>query len=319
MIIFNRGELVMKKGSVLVVGSLNMDLVTQVRNMPRIGETIKGHSFDKMIGGKGTNQAVTAARLGAKVAMIGCIGRDQFGSEMRMNLERERIPTDGIRVVENVSSGTAMIIVDQNGDNSIIVAPGANHHLEEQDIERHLEMFEGSDVVVLQLEIPLNAVRYSISAAKGLGKTVIFNPAPMQQLPEDLLRDVDFLILNEVEAEELTGIATDDFDKLAAGLGALPCKHVVLTLGAAGAAYIHESEWKQFPAIRVQAVDTTGAGDSFIGAFARCISRGEAVEEAVRYAIKVAAITVTKLGAQAALPTEEETRHFEPLWGAESP
>ncbi|TMV49129.1 ribokinase [Paenibacillus mesophilus] len=308
----------MNNGSVLVVGSLNMDLVTQVRDMPRIGETIIGHSFDKMMGGKGANQAVAAARLGVRVAMIGCFGSDEFAGDMRAILAKERIETDGIRTVENVSTGTAMILVDRHGDNSIVVAPGANRHLGPDDIERNTGLFETCDVVVLQLEIPLEAVVHSIKAAKRFGKTVVFNPAPMQPLPADMLQDIDYLILNEVEAEELTGAPASEFDLLASRLAALPCKHVVLTLGGDGAAYISESEVVRYPAMKVHAVDTTGAGDSFIGAFASRLARGDDAREAVRYAIKVAAITVTKLGAQAALPTEEETLKFEQLWGAES-
>lgn len=308
----------MKNGSVLVVGSLNMDLVAQVQGMPRIGETIIGHSFDMMMGGKGANQAVAAARLGSKVAMIGCFGSDAFGDTMRAMLSREQIDTDGIRKAENVSSGTAVIVVDQEGDNSIIVVPGANSQLKTEDVDRHLELFEACDVVVLQMEIPPDVVLHSIETAKKLGKTVILNLAPMRPLPAAALANVDYLIVNEVEAEELTGISLPAFESLAAGLDALPCKHVVLTLGADGAAHICDGQIDRFPAYRVKAVDTTGAGDSFVGAFASRLARGEAIDEAFGYAIKVAAITVTKLGAQAALPTEEETGQFEQLWGADS-
>lgn len=307
----------MNNGSVLVVGSLNMDLVAQVRDMPRIGETIIGHSFDRMMGGKGANQAVAAARLGAKVSMIGCVGSDEFGDDMRTILAKERIETEGIRTVENVSTGTAMILVDRHGDNSIVVAPGANVHLSPADIDMHAGLFEACDVVVLQLEIPLEAVQHSVATAKRFGKTVVFNPAPMQPLPEAMLEHIDYLILNEVEAEELTGAPASDFDLLAARLAALPCGHVVLTLGGDGAASISGNGVVRYPAIKVDAVDTTGAGDSFIGAFASRHARGDDAESAVRYAIKVAAITVTKLGAQAALPTEEETMKFEQGWGAE--
>lgn len=308
----------MNNGSVLVIGSLNMDMVAQVRSMPRIGETIIGHSFDMMMGGKGANQAVAAARLGSKVAMIGCLGNDEFGDSMQVMLERERIGTGGIRKIDNVSSGTALIVVDQAGDNSIIVVPGANNHLKEKDIDRHLELVKASDVVVLQMEIPLDAVLYSIATAKRLGKIVVLNLAPIKKLPAEALRDVDYLIVNEVEAEELTGLSIVDFDKLAAGLQALPCKNVVLTLGADGVAYIGGNRTDRFPAYKVKAVDTTGAGDSFVGAFASCLARGESAEAAIGYATKVSAITVTKLGAQAALPTDEEIGRFEQVWGGES-
>lgn len=308
----------MNDGTVLVVGSLNMDLVAQVRDMPRPGETIIGHSFHTMMGGKGANQAVAAARLGAKVAMIGCLGNDEFGGSMQEILERELVDTSGVRSVENVSSGTAMIIVDQSGENSIIVAPGANHHLKEDDVQKHAALFQASSVVVLQLEIPVPTVSCSMNLAKKYNKTVILNPAPMQKLPEDMLGKVDFLILNEVEAEELTGQTTNDFDKLVAGLRALPCKKVVLTLGRDGAAYIDDAEVVRYPAFRVQAVDTTGAGDSFIGAFAGKIAQGSSADEAIRYAIKVSAVTVTRLGALAALPNTEEVSRFEQQWGAAS-
>ena len=300
----------MSHGSVLVVGSLNIDLVTQVQQMPRVGETMTGRQFDILMGGKGANQAVAAARLGAKTAMIGCVGNDVFGGNIVSALAEEGIRTDGIRRVEGVSSGTAVIVVDGKGDNFIVVSPGANGHLGLEDVEAHLDLFEACGAVVLQLEVPLETVIRSISAAKSFGKTVIFNPAPMRELPDGLLRDVDYLILNEVEAEQLTGISADRLEELAEKLIRLGCGHTVLTLGEKGAVYIHGNGLVRFPAYKVKAVDTTGAGDAFIGAFACRIAKGEDAEAAVRYAVKASAITVTKLGAQASLPTEEEVRQF---------
>ncbi|GIP40217.1 ribokinase [Paenibacillus sp. J31TS4] len=309
----------MKNGSVLVIGSLNMDLVAQVGSMPRRGETILGHSFAAMMGGKGSNQAVAAARLGSQVALIGCLGSDEFGESMQAVLRQERIETGGISQVENVPSGAALVCVDPDGDNSIVVVPGANSHLTARDIDRHADLFQACDVVVLQMEIPVETVVYSMAEAKRLGKTVILNLAPSRRMPVEALRHVDYLVVNEVEAEELTGVSINQFDRLVEGLAGLPCRHVILTLGAEGVAYLADGRVLRLPAYRVQAVDTTGAGDSFVGAFASRLARGDEAEEAVAYAVKVAAITVTRLGAQAALPTEEEIRQFEQVWGVEQP
>ncbi|SEC13315.1 ribokinase [Paenibacillus sp. GP183] len=304
----------MADGDVLVIGSLNMDLVAQVNEMPRVGETIVGNHFDMIIGGKGSNQAVAAARLGSRVSMIGCVGNDAFGDQMVASLTQEKINVTGIRRGES-ASGTALITVDQHGNNSITVISGANYELTNEDIDRHINLFQDCDVIVLQLEIPLAVVQYCISIGRKFGKQIILNVAPMQKLPHEIFKDINFLVLNEIEAEELLHIPFSQFEQLEKGLSQLGCEHVIWTLGDKGAVYINQGRSVKFDSYKIKAVDTTGAGDSFIGALAGQITRRTDVEDAIRYAVKVSAVTVTKLGAQSSLPTFEEVQNFKQQWG----
>jgi len=301
----------MKK--ILVVGSINMDLVTVTEKTPKIGETILGRSFAQIPGGKGANQAVAMARLGADVAMIGRVGTDSFGDTLIEGMKNDGLKVEGIEKVEGVSTGIASIVVDDSAHNSIIVVPGANFEIDEADIDRHRKLYEEADIVVHQLETPLNVVEYSLKLAKSMGKTTILNPAPAKELSDEIIASIDYLIPNETELELLSGMevkTTDDVMAAAKVLMDKGVKKLVVTLGSKGSIYIDENETKEVNAYKVDAVDTTAAGDSFIGGLTTALAKGATFTEAMEFATKVGAITVTRRGAQTSLPTLEEIEDF---------
>lgn len=301
----------MKK--ILVVGSINMDLVTVTEKTPKIGETILGRSFAQIPGGKGANQAVAMARLGADVAMIGRVGTDSFGDVLIEGMKNDGLKVEGIEKVEGVSTGIASIVVDDSAHNSIIVVPGANFEIVEADIDRHRKLYEEADIVVHQLETPLNVVEYSLKLAKSLGKTTILNPAPAKELSDEIIATVDYLIPNETELELLSGMevkTTDDVLAAAKVLMGKGVKKLVVTLGSKGSMYIDKDETREVNAYKVDAVDTTAAGDSFIGGLTTALAKGAAFTEAMEFATKVGAITVTRRGAQTSLPTLKEIEEF---------
>lgn len=301
----------MKK--ILVVGSINMDLVTVVSKTPKIGETILGKSFDQIAGGKGANQAVAMARLGADVSMIGRVGSDSFGEVLTKGMKKDGLGVEGIEKIEGVSTGIASIVVDDDAHNSIIVVPGANFEINESDIDRHKNLYEKADIVVHQLETPLNVVEYSLKMAKSMGKITILNPAPAKELSDEIIENVDYLIPNETELELLSGMEIKGEEDVVAASRILMekgVKKLVVTLGSEGSMYIDENVTKKVKAYTVEAVDTTAAGDSFIGGLTVAISRGETFAEAMEFATKVGAITVTRRGAQTSLPTMEELENF---------
>ncbi|MEV4191958.1 ribokinase [Streptomyces toxytricini] len=284
--------------AITVLGSANMDLVAYVPKAPRLGETVTGREFRTVPGGKGANQAVAAARLGARVAMIGAVGADAFGVRLRSALTAAGVDTCGLRTVEG-ASGTAHITVDDEGGNSIIVIPGANGlvtGLESGDEER----IAASGTLLLQLEVPLSAVAAAARAARAHGVRTVLTPAPVQPLPPDLPDAVDLLVPNEHEAAALTGL-TDPRQAAAALLERFP--EVVVTLGAAGA--LHAARGQEpytVPAPRVRAVDTTAAGDTFAGALAVALGEGRPMREAMAWAAAAAALSVQRPGAQDAMP-----------------
>ncbi|MFD2370686.1 ribokinase [Brevibacillus sp. GCM10020057] len=300
-----------KQPQVVVIGSLNMDLVVEADRPPQMGETVHGNNVHFIPGGKGANQAVASARLGAKTAMIGAVGADAFGKELLQALKQEGIDVDGVKTVPDMHTGVASIVLSQ-GDNQIIVVAGANGKVTAEDIDRHRDWIAQADVVLLQLEIPLETVMHAASKAKELGKMVVLNPAPARALPDELLRQVDVLIPNE---SELFLLAQTDADAgLEKAMQAMLQKGVttvVTTLGAKGAAYMTAAgESGHVASYRVQVVDTTGAGDSFNAGFSCAIAGGAAVREAVAFATKVAALAVTRLGAQAGMPTLAQVEEF---------
>lgn len=300
----------MKK--ILVVGSLNMDLVVRVQNLPKLGETILGDAFYENPGGKGANQAVAAARLGAHVSMIGKIGKDAYGTALLENLKKNDIDTDGI-IISDVITGRAVIEVDSMGNNNIVVIPGSNMELTKEDIDEKREIMENSDIVILQQEIPINTVEYVLKQAKKSGKITILNPAPAQKIEDDILKLVDYLILNETELELITGndtIKDEEYPNIINDLQERGSKNIILTLGEKGGIYSEEDEINTYKALKVKAVDTTAAGDSFIGAFALKLAEEAKTEEAVNFAVAVSALTVTKIGAQQSLPTKTEVSEF---------
>lgn len=305
----------MKPGNVVVIGSINMDLVVKTGRFPRPGETMPGESFYTSYGGKGANQAVTIARLGAPSALIGCVGGDAFGEEMVSHLREEGIDTSGLRKAENCSSGTAVIIVDSDGRNQIIVVRGANERLCPDDIRRAEQLIASAKLVVLQLEIPLDAVCHAVETAHKHGVDIILNPAPApaEPLHSDLLKQVSVLVPNEVEAEALTGLDVDSPDFARSAIHALKEKaadKVIVTLAEKGCILSESDKEIHVPAYSVKAEDSTGAGDAFVGALAAGYSSFRRFADLVKFASAVAAISVTKRGAQSSLPHRQEVRAF---------
>lgn len=290
-----------------MVGSLNMDVTVEVTHHPRPGETVLGGDGFRNPGGKGANQAVGAARLGRRVAMIGRTGDDADGRVVRAALESENIDARAVHATGSAPTGMAMISVDGAGENSIVVSPGANARLTPADVERHEELIASVTAVLLQLEVPLETVEATARLARG---TVCLNPAPWAELPTELLAAVDVLTPNRSELAGLTGgeeaRTTDEAIEQAAPLAQSAL--VVVTLGAGGALVVEGSSASLLPAFEVDAVDTTAAGDSFCAALADALIRGEEPKDAARWAQAAAAVTVTRAGAQGSLPTAGEVR-----------
>lgn len=294
---------------ILVIGSSNTDMVIKTRKIPVPGETILGGTFLMNPGGKGANQAVAAARLGGNVTFITKRGNDMFGNQAVGLFMREGIETQYVIKDPILPSGVALITVDMKGENSIVVAPGANGNLMPEDIPEVLFDPERFDIVLFQLEIPLATVEDAISKATAHGIRVILNPAPAQPLSDQLLKNTWLITPNKVEAESLTGIPITDsesFDRAASVLLDKGLNNVIITLGERGA-YVKSAEFSGLiPGIRVDAVDTTAAGDVFNGALAVALGEGQILREAVGFANKVAALSVTRLGAQASAPYRNE-------------
>ena len=297
-----------------VVGSLNMDLFIETSHLPRPGETVLGRNFNRLPGGKGANQAVAVARMGAKVTMIGAVGDDPFGAEMVANLEAAGVATAAILRRKRADSGTALIVVDTSGQNQIVVAPGANATLSVEDIRRQKRLFDRSRAVIAQLETPLPAVEAALRFGRAARCLTVLNPAPGAPLPSRLLRRCDWIVLNETEAELLTGVPIKGLRKAALAAQSLRRlaggASIALTLGARGA-WLHSTSFTgHVPGSVVRAVDAVGAGDTFIGAFVTRLMEGAAPRDAARFACAAAAIAVTRRGAQSAIPGRREVNAF---------
>lgn len=287
-------------GKVVVVGSANMDLVVNTPTLPRPGETVLGGEFATVPGGKGANQAIAAARAGARCVFIGAVGRDAFGTALRDSLAASGVDTERLRTVAG-PSGVALIAVDAQAENLIVVAPGANACLTRLEVQDRLAI-EAADVLLCQLEVPLPAVAQAAAAAKRAGTTVVLNAAPARILPPELLTAVDILMVNQHEAAVVTGRSANLVEAL---LALVP--RVVMTLGAAGAVYADRSGARlDVPAFTVNAVDTTGAGDAFAGAFAVAWAQRRPIPEVLRWACAAGAVAATRPGASTALPTAAE-------------
>jgi ribokinase len=299
---------------IVVVGSLNMDLVVRIPKIPRPGETLLGGVFKTFPGGKGANQAVAAARLGASVVMIGCVGEDAFGWEMRETLKREKIDATHILVHPKSATGVALIQVDTSGQNSIAVASGANFELTDDDVEKALQAIGEFNVLVMPLETPLETIYAAARIASRHGAKVLLNPAPAQVLKQDLLELVDVLLPNEYEAALMAGIpslqSVAKVRNAAAKLLSLGVKNLIVTMGSRGAMLFDKKMELQLPACSVQAVDTTAAGDCFVGALAVGLCEGKSITAAAEFASAAAAISVTRDGAQPSLPHREEVIRF---------
>ncbi|MFD8818775.1 ribokinase [Streptomyces sp. NPDC059627] len=287
---------------IAVLGSTNMDLVAYAEKAPQLGETVTGRAFRTIPGGKGANQAIAAARAGATVSMIGAVGHDAYGVRLRETLEHSGVDTDSLRTIE-CASGTAHIVVDDEGGNAIVVVPGANgtvDHLAPGDEG----VIASADTLLLQLEIPLAAVVAGAQAARRHGVHTILTPSPAGPLPAELLDSIDLLVANEREAVALTE-HTDPRDAAAALLDLVP--QVVVTLGAAGSLYLtRDARPLVIPAPRVTAVDSTGAGDTFVGALAVALAEEKPIREALSWAAAAAALAVQREGASTSMPYRPE-------------
>lgn len=288
------------KSNICVVGSINMDMVTTTAKMPDQGETVLGESFTNFPGGKGANQAVAAARLGANVSMIGVVGNDTFGKSLRNHFHMENIHQEGIYTSRNASTGIATIILSDQ-DNRIIVSPGANNKLTPKMIDESEHLLSNSDVVLLQFEIPMETVEHTVNLAHKHNVPVIINPAPYHDISEDILQKATFITPNEIEYQPFQNMAS--YQQM---------KHkFIITKGKEGITYTSKSGKTQtIPAFHVPVTDTTGAGDTFNGAFATEWARTNDLEQAITFANAAAALSIQRPGAQSGMPTHQEVLSF---------
>ncbi|MHB8730220.1 MAG: ribokinase [bacterium] len=299
---------------ICVVGATNIDLIAKVPRLPRLGETLPAESFQVDCGGKGANQAVMARRIGARVSMVTRIGRDVFGERAFKNYEEQGIETAYVAWDEERPSGIASILVDDRGRNAIVYVPGANFGLSPADVRAARDAIGRADAVICQLEVPLETTAEALRTARRCRRPLtIFNPAPAGPISDDLIALCDVIVPNEVEAEAITGIAVRTLDDARAAARRLldaGTSAAVITLGARGALVAGRSETLHVPALPVDAVDSTGAGDAFIGTLAYFLARAEPLSRAARLATAAAALSVTKIGTQASFPSRAEFDEF---------
>ncbi|HJR81902.1 MAG TPA: ribokinase [Anaerolineales bacterium] len=297
---------------IVVVGSANTDFVLSVSELPSHGETVLGNQFRVVRGGKGANQAVAAARLGADVTLVARLGTDSFGNEALAAYQQEGIHTDFIVQDPDIHSGVALIMVNTNGENLIGVGPGANNHLSIENVQAATAAIQEADCLLVQLEVPLGVVQAAVDIARGHDVKVILNPAPARKISQEILKLVDYLTPNETEAailadQDVTAIETGSLPRLASLLGV---PNLVVTLGSRGACIIQNGQTTMIPPFQVTPVDTTASGDAFNGALAVALARGENITQAVKYGNAAGAITATRPGAQPSLPTSKELEQF---------
>lgn len=299
----------MKK--VIVLGSINMDMVMETNRLPKVGETLLGETIDYYVGGKGANQAVAASRVGATVSLIGKIGDDTFGSKVYKHLENEQIDVSAVTTEKNIFTGVASIFKLKE-DNAIVVLPGANMLLDNADNDLNNKLTT-KDVLLTQLEIPTETVKNGLERAKKNGATTILNPAPYNEKVIDMLPFVDIITPNETEFEGLLGhsiVEAGQFEKEMLEWSKANDAQLIVTRGGDGISYTTEDKVVTVPAKKVTIVDTTGAGDTFNGILAACLAKGMTVSEAIEFAGKGATLSITKLGAQTGMPTLEEINAF---------
>jgi ribokinase len=296
----------MKK--IIVIGSANTDMVVKAKSLPLPGETLLGGTFFMYAGGKGANQAVAAARLGGNVTLVAKVGNDIFGQETTLNLQKENINTDFVFVDENVPSGTALIMVNEEGENCIVVAPGANSFLLPSDTNA-VEFLHEAEIILMQLETPVPTIEAVAKEAKAHNQKVIINPAPAQKLSDELLNGLFLITPNETEASLLSGVTVTDEASAAEAAAIFLAKgvqNVIITLGKHGAYFQNQDQRLKIDAPVVQAKDTTAAGDTFSGALAVAVTEEMDWEKAIKFAVQAASISVTKMGAQASIPFRNE-------------
>lgn len=296
--------------NIAVVGSISMDLVAVSKKRPKAGETVIGEAFHTIPGGKGANQAVAAARLGGNVAMVGAVGNDDYGTVVRKNLENERIFIDYVVPVTDRTTGIAHIVLAEE-DNSIVVVQGANALVNKSVVDRSKDLLVKADMVVLQLEIPLETVKYVLAICEEHNIPVMLNPAPAQVLSEEILEKATYITPNEHECR----IVLDDFTSPIEDLLAKYPNKLLMTEGSNGVRFHNGTEIVHVPSIAVDVVDTTGAGDTFNGALAVALSEGETLQKAIRFANIAGGLSVTKLGAQGGMPTRDRVREVQVIVG----
>ena len=299
----------MANQSIVVLGSTNTDMVIKTTKLPQPGETILGGDFLMNPGGKGANQAVAAARLNGNVTLVAKTGEDLFGSQARKLFQAEKLNTDFLFTDPESPSGIALITVDEQAENCIVVAPGANARLLRADVDKAAEAIRNAGITLMQLEVPLDTVCFAAEIAFKAGKKVILNPAPAQSLPDKLLKMLYLITPNETEAELLTGVPVTDASSAETAARRLLGKGVqvvVVTLGSKGALLVTAEQCQLIPTFKVKALDTTAAGDCFNGALAVAIAEGADLVSAITFANKAASISVTRMGAQASAPYRDE-------------
>ncbi|MFC4776720.1 ribokinase [Paenibacillus sp. GCM10023252] len=293
---------------IAVIGSLNMDIVVQMPRLPKLGETISGDSVHYIPGGKGANQALGASRLTAVTRMIGCVGTDQFGHTIQEQLGRSGVNLDGLSALEGYTTGTAHISLTE-GDNCIVVVPGANEACTDEYVRSRQGDITSSKVAIAQLEIPIQAVISAFQIAKEAGVTTVLNPAPARQLPDELFRLTDYITPNESEWELISGRPADSEESLQASMAEWEARHgtkIIITRGEKGCSYLEDGKLITIPAPRVEVVDTTGAGDAFNAALAYGLSQGQPIQDIVRLAVTSASLSVQTFGAQDGMPQLED-------------
>ncbi len=297
----------------VVVGSINMDLIFKVNRLPLQGETLSASSFSSAGGGKGANQAISCARLGVETYMVGCLGCDPFGKELLELLKNDGVNVEFVRELKSVPTGLAVILLLPDGRNSIVISPGANHKLSLEDLYRAKDVLVNAAVLLLQLEILPEVVLEAAKIAKEGGATIILDPAPVKELPDEIWSFIDIALPNDVELQLLTG--EEDLLKGGEKLLNWGVKRVITTLGDKGALLIDRDGFKTYPAVKVDVVDSTAAGDAFAGGLASSLARGWELDKAVKFAVCAGALACTKLGAQPSLPYFEDTmRLYEAIY-----
>jgi ribokinase len=307
------GELLMNEPRICVVGSSNMDLICKIPRLPKMGETLVGHYFHMGCGGKGANQAVMAAKLGANVTMVTKLGRDALGEITFKNYEDMGINTRYIFFERERFSGVAPILVDDSGKNLIVIVPGANDYLSPDDARRAKGAIQESDILVCQLEVPMETTIEAFHIAKQSNVLTILNPAPGQPLPIELISLSDIVAPNETETEIITGMAVetlDDAETAAKKLQDMGAQVAIITLGERGAMLVDDEGVSHIPGVETEAVDSTGAGDAFIGSLSYFLAKDKAIRDSIRCANAIAAISVTKVGTQVSFPAAKEVEEL---------